>query len=292
VATPSLEKLNAKIKSVGADWVAGETTYSRYYGTRSSTKLLGLALTPELAFSTLQEVRVAEQNLMLAAAPPPPPPASIDWRAHKGKNWVTPIRDQKTCGSCVAFATCATLESRVLIQQNKPGVNFNLSEAHLFYCGAPNSCSLGWQPSLAFAFAKTPGIGLESGFPYTPGDQACQNIPAAVKVAGHRTAGTSLARKRAVAEGPVVAAMAVFDDFLTYRSGIYRHVQGNLRGYHAISIVGYDDTKGCWIAKNSWGTGWGASGFFQIRYGECGIDTQFPFTFPTSVTLQPNVTVP
>jgi C1A family cysteine protease len=30
---------------------------------------------------------------------------------------------------------------------------------------------------------------------------------------------------------------------------------------------------GCWIARNSWGTGWGDSGYFRIAYGECGIES-------------------
>jgi hypothetical protein len=48
-----------------------------------------------------------------------------------------------------------------------------------------------------------------------------------------------------------------------------------------VSCVGYDDNQGCWICKNSWGTGWGESGFFQIAYGQGkypdgsgGIDSQ------------------
>ena len=39
-----------------------------------------------------------------------------------------------------------------------------------------------------------------------------------------------------------------------------------------MAIIGYDDAQRCWIAKNSWGTEWGAGGFFRIGYGEVGID--------------------
>jgi hypothetical protein len=79
------------------------------------------------------------------------------------------------------------------------------------------------------------------------------------------------------AKGPMVAGMAVFNDFFSYRTGVYRHTTGALAGYHAVSVVGYDDTQQCWICKNSWGPGWGDSGWFRIGYGECGMDTQFAF---------------
>ena len=49
-------------------------------------------------------------------------------------------------------------------------------------------------------------------------------------------------------------------------------LQGILEEGHCVSIVGYDDTRQCWIAKNSWGDWWGKKGFFKIGYGECGID--------------------
>ena len=78
-----------------------------------------------------------------------------------------------------------------------------------------------------------------------------------------------------VNNGPQITGMAVYDDFFSYKSGIYKHVAGDLAGYHCVNVIGYDDNEGCWICKNSWGTGWGESGFFKIAYGECGIDDAF-----------------
>ena len=289
MATPNFVRLNSKIKAAGADWIAGETPYSKFHGTKPKSGMFGLAMTPEMAFGALSASRTTEQAMMAAA--PPKLPKKIDWRHYNGKNFVTPIKDQGTCGACVAFATVATVEARVLIQQNKPGAKINLSEANLFYCGTPNSCELGWQPAHALNFAVNPGLGEETAFPYTPGNQSCKVIPPVVKVTQPSVAATTLARKQALQKGPAVASMAVYDDFFSYKSGVYRHIVGNLAGYHAVCVVGYDDTAGCWIVKNSWNTTWGDSGFFRIRYGECGIDTQFPFNFPADVVLQPGKTV-
>ena len=38
-------------------------------------------------------------------------------------------------------------------------------------------------------------------------------------------------------------------------------------GGHAVLAVGYDDTTQRFIVMNSWGTGWGAKGYFTIPYG-------------------------
>jgi hypothetical protein len=56
-------------------------------------------------------------------------------------------------------------------------------------------------------------------------------------------------------------------------------------GYHCISVVGYDDAQQCWILKNSWGTGWGESGFMRMKYGQGDllIDTSWTFS---SVAVQ------
>jgi hypothetical protein len=71
--------------------------------------------------------------------------------------------------------------------------------------------------------------------------------------------------------------MTVFDDFLSYTSGVYQHVTGDYYGLHAIEVIGYSDSGQYFIAKNSWGTGWGQGGFFMIAYSETGTTTQFGY---------------
>lgn len=43
--------------------------------------------------------------------------------------------------------------------------------------------------------------------------------------------------------------------------------QVNPAGNHAMLIVGYDDARGAWRVRNSWGTAWGDSGYFWMAYG-------------------------
>jgi C1A family cysteine protease len=60
--------------------------------------------------------------------------------------------------------------------------------------------------------------------------------------------------------------MDVYSDFYYYRSGIYSYTSGSYQGTHGVVIVGYNDPGQYFIVKNSWGTGWGKSGFFNIAY--------------------------
>ncbi len=71
--------------------------------------------------------------------------------------------------------------------------------------------------------------------------------------------------------------MNVYEDFFYYERGVYRASYGGYIGDHAVCVVGFDDANSCWICKNSWGTGWGESGWFKIGYGECGMGSSFAF---------------
>ena len=46
---------------------------------------------------------------------------------------------------------------------------------------------------------------------------------------------------------------------------------------HAIVLTGWDDSKGAWRLRNSWGTSWGSSGYMWIKYG-----SQCAETYPTT----------
>ncbi len=206
---------------------------------------------------------------------------SYDLRNVGGANFITPVRDQGGCGSCVAFGTAAAVEGTLRVTRRDPSLDVNLSEAHLFYCYAREqgrSCATGWWPSAALDAMKAGGVVDEACFPYTAGDQPCNLCPDwenhLTKISGWHTISDPLAMKAWIAaHGPLVTCFAVYSDFFHYVSGVYRHQAGDLEGGHCVCVVGYDDAQGCWICKNSWGTRWGENGFFRIAYGDCGIDS-------------------
>ena len=66
--------------------------------------------------------------------------------------------------------------------------------------------------------------------------------------------------------GCVAAAVYVNSYFQAYKSGTFTGCQNGTVN-HAIVLCGWDDAKGAWLLKNSWGTGWGQQGFMWIKYG-------------------------
>ena len=223
----------------------------------------------------LRPASLEAQALQVATVTPdafrPKRPVKIDWHE---LNRVSPVKFQGLCGACVAFATCAAMESAVSIAEDS-NATLDLSEADLFFCGCGDCCESGWDFVPALERAGK-GVGLEVDLPYGL-DAECRAIPAALRIANWQTALSAEDRRYAVARGPVIAGMRVFDDFRYYTGGIYEHAAGDEVGLHAVCIIGYDDDASCWIGKNSWSEGWGDNGLFQIAYGQCGLDQEFPF---------------
>jgi cathepsin L len=81
--------------------------------------------------------------------------------------------------------------------------------------------------------------------------------------------GNPAALKRAMLDhGPVAAGVTVTNQFYAYRGGVFTgEPLHQAIVNHAILIVGWDDAKGAWKIKNSWGTGWGEKGYMWIAYG-------------------------
>jgi hypothetical protein len=85
--------------------------------------------------------------------------------------------------------------------------------------------------------------------------------------------------KPAIMVQPLLCSMQVYDDFRYYTGGVYQHVSGDYLGGHAVVIVGWDDSSGCWICKNSWDTNWGEEGYFRIKWEDCSIGGESTFIF-------------
>jgi C1A family cysteine protease len=274
-----LDRLRENLAERGYDWQPKRTNVLAAAERHGGKVFLGVRVDPAVAHA---------QFTLAHAAPPsrydalPAPPRASDWRTNPAGNFVTPIRDQGTCGACVAFATCAVAESRIAIAQADADPDLDLSEAGLFFCSA--RCANGWWPEEAMDRARTNGIGSETSFPYPGKDVDCRKVPPLVNVTGWDTPEQLRHRKQAIAfNGPVVAVFKVFEDFLFYGSGVYRHVSGPYLGLHAVAVVGYDDDARAWIIKNSWSTRWGEDGFGRIGYNECGIDTEYVFWDPNVI---------
>jgi C1A family cysteine protease len=206
-------------------------------------------------------------------------PATLDWRSMNGVSYVTPIKNQGSCGSCWAFATTAALESQILMTQQ---VSTNLSEQILLSCSGAGSCSGGY-PSSASAYIQSTGIPSESYFPYTGANTSCssaltgwQNYTQKISSYKSVSATVSAIESALATYGPLVTMMAIYNDFYYYGGGVYQLSSGaTYQGMHVVLIVGYDDVNKYFIAKNSWGTGWGEAGFFRIGFSEMADAIQF-----------------
>jgi len=57
-------------------------------------------------------------------------------------------------------------------------------------------------------------------------------------------------KKELVENGPMMMGLEIYEDFMNYQSGVYKHVTGEFLGGHAMKLVGYghDNDEGLyWI---------------------------------------------
>ena len=90
--------------------------------------------------------------------------------------------------------------------------------------------------------------------------------------------------KEIYARGPITCGIAVPNDLLDYKGGIYEDKTGDHGLCHAVSVVGWGEENGVkyWIVRNSWGTFWGENGWFRVVRGvdNLGIESECQWAVP------------
>ncbi|UCH86482.1 MAG: DUF333 domain-containing protein [Dehalococcoidia bacterium] len=247
-------------------------------------------------FPAAQGSSPPEQGVSGVGAPP-----SFDWRNYSGQDWMTPVRNQGSCGSCWAFSAVGVVEAIYNIASNDPDLDLNLSEEYLVAdCLTGNSCCGGWMAT-AFDFVRDNGIPDEACLPYidqsgcTCGGNTCDSIctyigsgicsdatcsdrcadwqDRVLTIDSTGSVSPSQIKQSVVDTGPLSVAMGIGSSFGGYWDGDIYRCTNDLGINHGVVIAGYDDAGSYWIVRNSWGSGWNGNGYFKVGYGECAIES-------------------
>uniref|UniRef100_A0A0D9V2V8 Cysteine proteinase n=1 Tax=Leersia perrieri TaxID=77586 RepID=A0A0D9V2V8_9ORYZ len=214
-------------------------------------------------------------------------PDSVDWRA---RGAVTEVKNQRSCGSCWAFAAVAATESLV---QLATGNLVSLSEQQVLDCtGGANTCNGGDVSAALRYIAASGGLQTEAAYAYGGQQGACRTVAGATTpnsaagIGGARWArlnGDEGALQALAANQPMAVVVEASEpEFRHYRSGVYAGSAAcGRRLNHAVTVVGYGeaaDGEEYWLVKNQWGTWWGEGGYMRVARGgdaggNCGIAT-------------------
>jgi cathepsin B len=273
------------VVAVAAEWKSGVNEIFVGKSTKDIQRMLGWKKSG---------VKLPErQNLNLAV------PTAFDARTQwPNCTSIGTIQNQAECGSCWAFGAVESITDRFCIHK---GDDTQLSFEDMVSCDPYDDGCQGGDAATAWRYAEKVGIVSAQCYPYTiptcpPAQQPCLNFVSTPKCA-HACNDSSInwikdkrimqkpysvsARNSGIEQeimtnGPVEACFEVYEDFLSYKSGVYSHTSGQLLGGHCVKLLGWgvDGSTPYWIVANSWTTSWGNQGYFWIQRGadECGIE--------------------
>lgn len=280
-----IDRLNKNLEDRGIPWAAGETSISRlsyeekkeYFG-GELPNLNGFEYYAGGIFvmpGALDQEEQTGSNQLTTGAANSPYVKEFSWRNVHGQDWVSPVKNQSSCGSCWAFSATGATELMVNLYYNQL-LDLDLSEQQVLSCSGAGSCRGGY-PGVALDYIRSAGIVNEDCFPYRASDLSCSDI-------------CTNPRERISIDGYVPFAVKYID-------GLKRLILdgpvslGIIPWRHAITLVGYKTllagdeilvktssenrwisidqnspyiNKTAWLIKNSWGSWWGDGGYAYI----------------------------
>ncbi|GEM_PF-5245464 len=195
-----------------------------------------------------------------------------------------PIGNQGQQGSCVAWAVGYAMKSyqkkeyeQLPYTESNGSLDYSrvISPAYI-YNQINGGVDRGSYFSDAFNLLRDQGACTLEEMPYNSRDYTSQpntfqqNQASKHKIARWERIADNVADVKSFlyAGFPVIVSVPIYQSFdeLNSRNSIWKSFRGTVRGYHAICVVGYDDSKNAFKIMNSWGTYWGDKGFCWIDY--------------------------
>lgn len=292
----------------------GNNTFSQEYAVCVQRQIQNYTIADDPIIGSVTELMELEQKLandftvegtgkiseefstsqFLADSPP-----SFDWRNFNGGNWLTSVKNQGSCGNCWAFAVIGMTEALHNIFEDTPDIDLDLSEQYLTSdCFEAGDCC-GGNANFALNFIRDYGVPDEDCMSYVDGtgcacngfecntcnyycsDTTCYDrcVDWQTRLKRVSTVGNAYSlsveeiKQLLIEKGPIVMSVSTYGYF---DDDIFRCLSEETT--HAVVLVGYDDSGGYWIIKNSWGTTWNGDGYYKLGYGECGANVNIRYT--------------
>lgn len=195
------------------------------------------------------------------------------------KSYFPPIKNQGKQGACASFSLTSVFEYFLSNETHKYD---DMSEAFVYYnarvLNGKTSVDDGADLHSVIRGMVDKGVCVEELCEYDPDIFDRKPSPEAYED-GERRKVISAKKvpisvdviKAAINEGyPVVGCFRIFKSLQKNTSGYIplptEEERQNDDGFHAMVICGYNDTHGHFIVRNSWGTGFGDSGYCYLPY--------------------------
>lgn len=228
-------------------------------------------------------------------------PTKVDLRPLAGA-----VENQLQTGSCVANATVAALElllhksntfvdlSRLFVYWNarKDYANLRAQDTGAYVVDGFKSCmTYGVCPESVWGFNVSEVNSEPDQNAYTSATERKVGIYERVgqfSLGGGDNNSVELIKATLAMGYPVVIGMQLGQNFYNISGDFTNHItqygygvnstDNKFIGGHAMCIVGYDDTIGGFITKNSWGDSWGNAGYACLKYSVIATDCHDAWT--------------